>query len=32
MTEPGCLACGDTGTVLRAIGASRYQAAAVPGL
>ena len=31
-TEPGCLACGDTGTVLRAIGGSRYQAAAVSGL
>jgi hypothetical protein len=27
---PGCLACGDTGTVLRAIGRSRYQAAACP--
>ena len=29
-TEPGCLACGDTGTVLRAIGGSRYQAQSCP--
>jgi hypothetical protein len=29
-TEPGCLACGDTGTVLRAIGGSRYQARPCP--
>ena len=29
-TEPGCLACGDTGTVLRAIGGSRYQAQPCP--
>jgi hypothetical protein len=29
-TEPGCLACGDTGQVLRAIGGSRYQAAPCP--
>jgi hypothetical protein len=29
-TEPGCLACGDTGTVLRAIGSSRYQAQPCP--
>jgi hypothetical protein len=29
-TAPGCLACGDTGTVLRAIGGSRYQAAPCP--
>jgi hypothetical protein len=28
--QPGCLACGDTGTVLRAIGTSRYQAAPCP--
>jgi hypothetical protein len=29
-TEPGCLACGDTGTVLRAIGGSRYRADRCP--
>ena len=29
-TEPGCLACGDTGTVLRAIGGSRYRADQCP--
>jgi len=29
-TEPGCLACGDTGTVLRAITGSRYQARPCP--
>ena len=29
-TEPGCLACGDTGTVLRAVGSSRYQAQPCP--
>jgi hypothetical protein len=29
-TEPGCLACGDTGTVLRAIGSSRYRADRCP--
>ena len=29
-TEAGCLACGDTGTVLRAIGSSRYQADPCP--
>jgi hypothetical protein len=29
-TEPGCLACGDTGTVLRAIGSRRYQAQPCP--
>jgi hypothetical protein len=29
-TEPGCLACGDTGTVLRAISGSRYQAQPCP--
>ena len=29
-TEPGCLACGDTGTVLRAIGGSRYRARPCP--
>ncbi len=28
--EPGCLACGGTGTVLRAITASRYQAGPCP--
>ena len=28
--EPGCLACGGTGTVLRAITASRYQADPCP--
>jgi hypothetical protein len=28
--KPGCLACGDTGTVLRAIGGRRYQAAPCP--
>ena len=28
--KPGCLACGDTGTVLRAIGSSRYQAQPCP--
>ena len=27
---PGCLACGDTGTVLRAISGSRYQARPCP--
>ena len=27
---PGCLACGDTGTVLRAISGSRYQAQPCP--
>jgi hypothetical protein len=29
-SEPGCLACGDTGTVLRAIGGSRYRADQCP--
>jgi hypothetical protein len=29
-TERGCLACGATSTVLRAIGGSRYQAAPCP--
>jgi hypothetical protein len=29
-TEPGCLACGGTGTVLRAITASDYQADPCP--
>jgi len=29
-SEPGCLACGDTGTVLRAISGSRYQARPCP--
>ena len=29
-TEPGCLACGGTGTVLRAITANRYQADPCP--
>jgi hypothetical protein len=29
-SAPECLACGDTGTVLRAIGASRYQAPPCP--
>jgi hypothetical protein len=29
-TRPGCLACGDTGTVLRAIGGSRYRADRCP--
>jgi hypothetical protein len=29
-SEPGCLACGGTGTVLRAIGASSYQDSACP--
>jgi hypothetical protein len=28
--EPGCLACGGTGTVLRAIGASSYQNESCP--
>ena len=28
--QPGCLACGDTGTVLRAITGSRYQARPCP--
>ena len=28
--QPGCLACGDTGTVLRAITSSRYQARPCP--
>ncbi len=28
--KPGCLACGETGTVLRAIGTSRYQTAPCP--
>ena len=28
--RPGCLACGDTGTVLRAISGSRYQARPCP--
>ena len=28
--EPGCLACGDTGTVLRAITGGRYQQEACP--
>ncbi len=28
--QPGCLACGDTGTVLRTIGTSRYRAAPCP--
>ena len=28
--QPGCLACGDTGTVLRAISGSRYQAESCP--
>ena len=28
--QPGCLACGDTGTVLRAITSSRYQAGPCP--
>ena len=29
-SEPGCLACGGTGTVLRAITANRYQANPCP--
>jgi hypothetical protein len=29
-SEPGCLACGGTGTVLRAIGPSSYQDSACP--
>ncbi len=29
-SEPGCLACGGTGTVLRAIGASSYQDQSCP--
>jgi hypothetical protein len=29
-SQPRCLACGDTGTVLRAIGTSRYQAQPCP--
>jgi hypothetical protein len=29
-SEPGCLACGDTGQVLRAITGSRYQAQPCP--
>ena len=29
-SQPGCLACGDTGTVLRAITSSRYQARPCP--
>jgi hypothetical protein len=29
-SEPGCLACGGTGTVLRAIGASSYQDSSCP--
>ena len=29
-SKPACLACGDTGTVLRAIGGSRYQAQLCP--
>ena len=29
-TEPGCLACGGTGQVLRAIGGSPYQARSCP--
>jgi hypothetical protein len=29
-SQPECLACGDTGTVLRAIGASSYQDSACP--
>jgi hypothetical protein len=29
-SKPGCLACGDTGTVLRAIGRSRYRAQPCP--
>ena len=31
-TEPGCLACGGTGTVLRAISGSRLPGSAVPGM